>query len=511
LSFAFSYREFQHLSPAKSKKWLTPGLSRQPITRLLQMLGPDQTISLPNNTVNLDGSASSDPENNITTYLWTKISGPSSFNIYSVSNKTQVTNLVQGVYLFELKVTDAGGLFSSDTVQLTVSNSKLVSGCNANLIKFGQLSRPARVWKTVAIGSKIFFGAVNETSITEIYDSTTQTWSTANLTFGSIIIGTKVIDPYHQHANNELVFEIYDVVTDSRTFYKVPEPRSSIKNCVTDNKVVFAGGFSPDSTHFAVSKRIDIYDNVTGSWSIANFKDAREGMTMVGLGNKIYFAGGSVIRYDSLILICDDDGNNCTYQPTYLRTDRIDIYDLSTHTWSVTQLKEPRRGAISAVVGNKIIFAGGGSESLEIYDAVTNTWSVMQVPPGTLGSRIHVVGNKVLFTALWSKTVGIYDVERNSWSTAQMSKPNGQTDYLVAVAGNKIVFFTVFDLENDSKNIDIYDASSNTWCHAELSFSLIRSGIVVVGNRVYIAGGISKSNPNGVYDTLMDSVWILDF
>src|SRR6187402_2635335 len=34
--------------------------------------GADQTISLPINSVNLDGSASTDPENNITTYLWTK-------------------------------------------------------------------------------------------------------------------------------------------------------------------------------------------------------------------------------------------------------------------------------------------------------------------------------------------------------------------------------------------------------------------------------------------------------
>ena len=84
--------------------------------------GADQTITLPTNTINLDGSASTDPDNNITSYSWTKISGPSSFNIANASgSQTQVTNLVQGVYLFELKVTDAGGLFSKDTVQITVN------------------------------------------------------------------------------------------------------------------------------------------------------------------------------------------------------------------------------------------------------------------------------------------------------------------------------------------------------------------------------------------------------
>jgi hypothetical protein len=43
--------------------------------------GNDTTIMLPGNTVNLNGSLSFDPDNNITGYLWTKISGPSSFNI----------------------------------------------------------------------------------------------------------------------------------------------------------------------------------------------------------------------------------------------------------------------------------------------------------------------------------------------------------------------------------------------------------------------------------------------
>ena len=45
-----------------------------------------------------------------------------SFNIVnSNAVQTQVTNLVQGIYQFELKVTDARGLFSKDTMQVTVN------------------------------------------------------------------------------------------------------------------------------------------------------------------------------------------------------------------------------------------------------------------------------------------------------------------------------------------------------------------------------------------------------
>src|SRR6187551_3737526 len=71
--------------------------------------GADQIITLPTNAVNLDGSASSDPENNITSYAWTKISGPASFNITNANIvQTQVTSLIEGVYQLELKVTDVG-------------------------------------------------------------------------------------------------------------------------------------------------------------------------------------------------------------------------------------------------------------------------------------------------------------------------------------------------------------------------------------------------------------------
>src|SRR6187455_3237305 len=65
------------------------------------MAGADQTITLPTNTVNLDGSASTDPDNNITNYQWKKISGPSSYIFSNASAlQTQATNLVQGVYNF---------------------------------------------------------------------------------------------------------------------------------------------------------------------------------------------------------------------------------------------------------------------------------------------------------------------------------------------------------------------------------------------------------------------------
>ena len=83
--------------------------------------GADQTITLPVNTVNLTGSAN-DPDGTIVSYLWTKISGPATFSINSPTQAlTSITNLVQGVYVFRLTVTDNSGATADAFVTINVN------------------------------------------------------------------------------------------------------------------------------------------------------------------------------------------------------------------------------------------------------------------------------------------------------------------------------------------------------------------------------------------------------
>ena len=83
--------------------------------------GPDQTIALPTNTVTLNGTGS-DPDGTVMSYSWSQISGSSSAGISSPSQAAStLTNLVQGVYQFELKVTDNHGAVATDIVQVTVN------------------------------------------------------------------------------------------------------------------------------------------------------------------------------------------------------------------------------------------------------------------------------------------------------------------------------------------------------------------------------------------------------
>jgi hypothetical protein len=99
--------------------------------------GADITITLPTNSLTLNGTGSSDPNNNITGYQWSKLTGPAQYNIANASTAaTAVSNLVAGTYTFRLLVTDAGGLSDADTVTVTVNpapNQRPTADAGANI------------------------------------------------------------------------------------------------------------------------------------------------------------------------------------------------------------------------------------------------------------------------------------------------------------------------------------------------------------------------------------------
>ena len=82
--------------------------------------GPDLLISLPTNSVTLNGGAT-DSDGSISGYQWTERSGPSTAKIVSPASAiTVVNNLVAGTYIFDLMTTDNSGASSKNAMQLTV-------------------------------------------------------------------------------------------------------------------------------------------------------------------------------------------------------------------------------------------------------------------------------------------------------------------------------------------------------------------------------------------------------
>lgn len=87
-------------------------------------VGPNQSISLPTSSVTLTGETS-DVDGSVVAYSWSKLSGPISASFSNPKNiVTEVNGLTEGVYKFELKVTDNAGASSSAVVQVTVNEAK---------------------------------------------------------------------------------------------------------------------------------------------------------------------------------------------------------------------------------------------------------------------------------------------------------------------------------------------------------------------------------------------------
>lgn len=83
--------------------------------------GTDSTITLPRNTVTLIGSGY-DPDGEIRSFQWTKVSGGAATIISDASPTTPVINLVAGPYVFRFTARDTSGAATFDDVSVTVNN-----------------------------------------------------------------------------------------------------------------------------------------------------------------------------------------------------------------------------------------------------------------------------------------------------------------------------------------------------------------------------------------------------
>ncbi len=94
---------------------------------LVANAGPNQTITLPISSVTLNGSGST---GTITSYLWTRVSGPNTPTITTpTAVSTTVTGLIQGTYTFRLSV---NGAASTSQVTITVNSATPVANAGAN-------------------------------------------------------------------------------------------------------------------------------------------------------------------------------------------------------------------------------------------------------------------------------------------------------------------------------------------------------------------------------------------
>ena len=87
--------------------------------------GPSKVVTPPDDTETLSGTGT-DSDGQVVAYLWSQISGPNASLIVNPgSATTEVEDLEEGLYVFQLMVTDEKGATGVDTTTITVSPSPL--------------------------------------------------------------------------------------------------------------------------------------------------------------------------------------------------------------------------------------------------------------------------------------------------------------------------------------------------------------------------------------------------
>ncbi|HEY6502954.1 MAG TPA: heparin lyase I family protein, partial [Chitinophagaceae bacterium] len=155
--------------------------------------GANITLTLPVNSTTLTGSGS-DPGGSITSYAWSRISGPTTYTMGSANAATTtLTNLVQGTYVFRLTVTDNSGLTGTDDITVTVNpapNQPPTANAGNNIT----LTLPTNSTTLNGSGSDPN-GTITGYAWTRVSGPTTFTFGTANAattTLTNLVQGTYV-------------------------------------------------------------------------------------------------------------------------------------------------------------------------------------------------------------------------------------------------------------------------------------------------------------------------------
>jgi Kelch motif len=520
--------------------------------------GSDQVIVLPKDSVLLNGSHSEDPDGVISTYQWTKITGPSSGIIRNAGSvNTVVAALVQGIYQFELSIKDDRGAMDKDTVQITVQTGNGLNQLPVARAGMDQvLILPVNSCSLNGTDSHDPDGTIIAYKWTMLSGPATYVLSKDNeaianlsaLGIGNYIFELRVTD----NAGATATDVVQVVVNPASTVNCNTGNRAQIQAGLTQvgalsiartpavgaagNKIAFAGGVSNNNIPTAA---VDIFDIASNSWSTAQLSQARAGIATASLGNKIFFAGGSDVS-SSVDIVYDN----------------VDIYDATNNTWTVAHLSIARSDISTAVVGSKIFFAGGGfswwqaSSRVDIYDNATNQWSTAELSKKRMYAGAAAVGNKIYFAGGESIVEGysiidIYDNATNSWSVSSLRELFGPIagvavggtifwagaiwmppavsrveiwntsnntvnveclsfarSFPTAVVRNEqVAFFGWMDGLGVSHRFDVYNTQTKEWVIALVGQAISGPAIISVNNIVYMAGGTTNQNQasNGVY------------
>lgn len=292
-------------------------------------------------------------------------------------------------------------------------------------------------------------------------------------------------------------WDVFDLNNGSHGWGNFSLSRTEIQFAQAGNNVYFGGGKYGYFADPQYTKNVDVYNASANTWSVLNLSLGRAVGGAGALGNKVFFAGGI--------------GRQDISGPVYLYN-RVDIFNATNGTRTNAKLSKARTNIAVGAAGNKILFAGGWfwdvsynqvqTDVVDIYDNATATWSVAKLSNKREAISVAVIGSKILFAGGFNglgmvfNTVDIYDASTNTWTATTMS--TARYGMAVAVVGSKAYFAGGSGATNV---MDIYDASTASWTHVSMPLNLTGFSATVVGDNIYFAGGYDPST-NAISDAV---------
>ena len=445
----------------------SPTSSRPPLANA----GADQTITFLTayNKATLNGIKSYDSSGMNVQFFWRQISGPvNAFlqlpshpecNVYSINTP--------GVYSFELKVWNNNGT-DFDTTNITVS---IPSYCQtsrpempATLTFLSNMPEHTQNPEIVVAGNKLIFPSFfnNQTGVfstnVHIYDLATQNWSIIHTSQGrggvsTIAAGDKIFfaggvdDNGYSATSATSIVDIYNLTTNTWTISNLSEARGYCKAAVVGNKVFFAGGLKNNQSF---SNKVDIYDLQTNSWSSTSMPGgARAVMAAVASQNKVLFCGGYTV-YE------DPTGWGMTFTTP---SPAIDVYDYSTGQWSASTMAVNKDGFAATSANGKVYLAGGTVnnaitfhvEELDVNN-MTSSNACLHQPMFSSNNNTSAVKNNMIVFFAYSPFSGIdhhkfdiYNIQTGAWSIGVFPPDLITTNYFTAITSANNEIYTVID------------------------------------------------------------------
>jgi hypothetical protein len=210
LTWMLSVRKGSHSSEATS--------NNKPVANA----GHDRTITLPANSVTIDGSAA-DKDGKVISYMWTKVSGGGVKLAGTNGPQLTASALTEGSYVFRLTAKDNAGATGSDEVQVTVARStseNIPPVANAGPDKVVQLPHNSMILRGTATDKDGSISTYNWRKVSgghaNVRGSNSTTLNVSGLEKGTYVFQLTVKDNGGATSTDNVVLKVYNVTSNAK-------------------------------------------------------------------------------------------------------------------------------------------------------------------------------------------------------------------------------------------------------------------------------------------------------